>query len=50
MGHPEPIRIVIIKKCPKLLSIYGTTTTTTTTTTSSSSSSTTYSNASAVAN
>ena len=23
MGHPEPIKIVIIKKCPKLLKIYG---------------------------
>ena len=23
MGHPEPIKIAIIKKCPKLLSIYG---------------------------
>ena len=23
MGHPEPIKIVIIKKCPKLLRIYG---------------------------
>ena len=24
LGHPEPIKIVIIKKCPKLLRIYGT--------------------------
>ena len=23
MGHPKPIIIVIIKKCPKLLRIYG---------------------------
>ena len=23
MGHPEPTKIVIIKKCPKLLRIYG---------------------------
>ena len=23
MGHPRPIKIVIIKKCPKLLRIYG---------------------------
>ena len=23
MGHPGPIEIVIIKKCPKLLRIYG---------------------------
>ena len=23
MGHPEPIQMVIIKKCPKLLRIYG---------------------------
>ena len=25
MGHPEPIKIVITIKCPKLLRIYGTT-------------------------
>ena len=25
MGHPEPIKIVIIQKCPKLLRIYGNT-------------------------
>ena len=23
MGHPEPIRMVIIENCPKLLRIYG---------------------------
>ena len=23
MGNPEPIKIMIIKKCPKLLRIYG---------------------------
>ena len=23
MGHPQPIKIVIVKKCPKLLRIYG---------------------------
>ena len=23
MGHPEPMKIVIIKKCPELLRIYG---------------------------
>ena len=23
MGHPEPLKIIIIKKCPKLLRIYG---------------------------
>ena len=23
MGHPKPMKIVIIKKCPKLLRIYG---------------------------
>ena len=23
MGHPEPIKNVIIKKCPKLMRIYG---------------------------
>ena len=24
MGHPQPIEIIIIKKCPKLLRIYAT--------------------------
>ena len=23
MGYPEPIKIVIVEKCPKLLRIYG---------------------------